>query len=202
MGPSPHLAWASPDCQPLGELPSGKGQDGEEQLRSPAERTSLNTAPPPPATQVCTLEMAPRFLLPVLHPGHPGEAPDPMAQAWCCLSCWRGMPGGDLSTIAHPQYLMIIIRAPKSDSRLHTQMLVLSCFMVLPVPPLPHQNKDQQGQQIRLRITERCKAWIVFFPPTSFLPPWVRYWEPEVLFGWVIVTGMLQLFGGWNAGSI
>lgn len=47
MGPSPHLAWASPDCQPLGELPLGKGQDGEEQLRSPAERTSLNTAPPP-----------------------------------------------------------------------------------------------------------------------------------------------------------
>lgn len=125
-----------------------------------------------------------------------------MAQAWCCLSCWRGMSGGDLSTTAHPQYFTIIIRAPESDSRLHTQMLVLSCFMVLPVPPLLHQNKDQQGQQIRLRITERCKGWTVFFPPTSFLPPWVRYGEPEVLFGRVIVTGMLQLFGGWNAGSI
>lgn len=28
MGPSPDLAWSSPDYQPLGVLPSGKGQDG------------------------------------------------------------------------------------------------------------------------------------------------------------------------------
>ena len=57
MGPSPHLALASPDCQPLGELPLGKGQ-----LRSLAERTPLNTASRP--TQACTLEMAPASCLP------------------------------------------------------------------------------------------------------------------------------------------
>lgn len=75
MGPSPNLAWSSPDCQPLGELPSGKGQHGEGLLRSLAERTPFNAASPQHKP-----ELGDGSSLPILHPEYPGEAPGQMAQ--------------------------------------------------------------------------------------------------------------------------
>lgn len=135
MGPFPLFACGQARLSALGgELPSRKGQGGEGLLRGRVERT--------PPTQSCTLEMAPlfRFSTQAIL-----ERPQILwLRPW--ISCGRGMPGGNLPTApALPQYLLIIIRAPKSDSRLHTQRLGLSCSpscLSLPSPTKTRTSKD------------------------------------------------------------
>ena len=178
MGPSPDLAWSSPDCQPLGVLPSGTGQDGEGLLRNLAERTPFSADS-----------------LPILHSEYPGEAPDQRAQDFRWpqqleRNAWRECVHHPTSSISYdysspPPPMMCQASDPKAGAP-------LSLLMLLPVPPLFHQNKDQQGYQSRLRITEGCKVsegMIPFFPSTSFLPPSTAIGvmppeEPEVLLGW------------------
>lgn len=63
--------------------------------------------------------------------------------------------------------------------------LVLPCPTVLPIPPLFHQNEDQHGYQVRLRITERYKESVSH--PLSFFhrgTGGIRQEESETLFEW------------------
>lgn len=119
-----------------------------------------------PATQARTLEMAPGFLWPtqdIL------GMPQVLWLRPCrCLSHGRGMPGGNLSTTSHLEYLWL--QSARTKGRVASFKPKCWCPLphcpTSPSPPLLHQNKDQQGYQTRLRTTEGCKDFLL---PTHFL---------------------------------
>lgn len=113
------------------------------------------------------------FSLPILHPGCPGEAPGPMVQD--CVPQWEFVHHHTTS-ISHDYSQSLQKRWRQAPT------VVLPCPMILPIPPLFHQNEDQQGYQVRLRITESYKESVPH--PLSFFHRGVRQEESETLFEW------------------
>lgn len=149
MGSSPDLSRSHLDSQPMGELLSGKGQHGVGLLRSLAEGTLAGQ--PPPNTSQNLGDSSP---LPIGRPGCPGEAPGAVVRALLWPPLWKRYAWRAFSH-----------RLPHSVSCDYSQSLQKRWWQAsdpnagapLPhcptVPPLRHQNKNQQVYQITLRTT-------------------------------------------------